>query len=445
MPTMRDSLVDLGHNMPSGPFGTCINGQTFQQEALITRGGWQYAAYFGRGGRLGVARRRLPDGAWQPLLFDDYAIAHDDVHNTASLGIAADGVIHLAFDHHVHPLHYRRSRAGLAADPDHADWSTAAFTATTDALIPGQPLAGVTYPVLFAAPGGRLQLLYRLGSSGDGDWHLAEYDPAAGAWSRLGMLLSGRGPWRDSTSRCAYPNPLRYDRGGRLHLTWCWRERPADGIRDLRTNHDHCYAWSDDRGRTWHGDDGSLVAALAAGRPITVDTAACLVRTTPYRWGQMNTTTQAVDAAGRVHLIDWRNPEEAAAGSTDLHTWRHHHHVRAADGGWSSRRLPLLGRKPQLLVDDAGTAWVVCQQPENRNYHGSDPGGRLVLWTAAAPWADWHEAWSAPFAVVGEPLVDPDRWRDEGILSVYVQERPSAPGEPSPLHVLDLDPRQVRG
>jgi len=92
-----------------------INANSFQQNALTTVNGWQYAGYYTdeiNGERtkscyVHLARRQLSSdelnkaGEWQTFLFDDYQQSVDDGHNTISIGICkGDGTIHLAFDHH---------------------------------------------------------------------------------------------------------------------------------------------------------------------------------------------------------------------------------------------------------------------------------------------------------------------------------------------------------
>lgn len=70
-PLSDSVIVSNALNFASGPFGTCINGQTFQQEAMVSFKGWQYATFFAEGGVLCAARRRLPDGAWQTIRFTE--------------------------------------------------------------------------------------------------------------------------------------------------------------------------------------------------------------------------------------------------------------------------------------------------------------------------------------------------------------------------------------
>lgn len=439
-----NSIIDAAAwNFPDGKWGTTVNGQTFQQEAVVTHNGHQYASYFADKGVLAIARRKLPNGPWQTIHFPDYtARDHRDAHNVNAIGIATgDGTIHLSFDHHCNDLHYRRSVQGLASRPDDFEWTAAQFGPVTAKLDGTKALSNVTYPQFFDAPDGKLQLVYRIGSSGNGSWYLAEYDPTGkGQWTTRGMLLSQEGRYESSPSRCAYPNPMRYDANGRLHMTWTWREMPAGQPFDLRTNHDLLYAYSDDRGRTWRNNAGATIAVLGS-TAIGIDTAGVVIAPTKFLWGQMNTTTQVVDARGRVHVINWQQPPEAPAGSKDVNTWRYFHYWRdTADGAWHENRLPFHGRKPQIAVDRGGRAIVVYAKADDANYHGSDPGGTLTIVTApeSSNWTDWKTLWTDDRASVGEPLLDHRRWNDEGVLSIYTQDKPQRPGQPSALRVLDF-------
>lgn len=86
-----------------------INCYAFQQHAIITFNGWQYAAFYSflQSGDsveplyVQLARRQLPRGSWELIVFGDYPQTTDDGHNTVQLGICpADGTIHLSYDHH---------------------------------------------------------------------------------------------------------------------------------------------------------------------------------------------------------------------------------------------------------------------------------------------------------------------------------------------------------
>jgi hypothetical protein len=86
-----------------------LNGNAFQQDALSTSNGWQYAAFYSHlfpDSRfeplyVHLARRKLPAGPWQVAVFKDYPQTVDDGHNTVQLGICTgNGTIHLSYDHH---------------------------------------------------------------------------------------------------------------------------------------------------------------------------------------------------------------------------------------------------------------------------------------------------------------------------------------------------------
>jgi hypothetical protein len=113
---VADSVIDPeALYFTQGTWGNCVNGQTFQQDALASFKGHQYATYYDSARRLCVARRRAGERAWEVIRFADYHLKGNDTHDVAVLGICpADGTIHLAFDHHVHPLHCRVSRTGAA-------------------------------------------------------------------------------------------------------------------------------------------------------------------------------------------------------------------------------------------------------------------------------------------------------------------------------------------
>jgi hypothetical protein len=445
---IADTVVDpAAWNFLDGRWGTTVNGQTFQQEGLVTHKGYQYAAYFADEGYLAAGRRKLPDGPWEVIHFADYqAKDHRDAHNVATIGIAeGDGTIHLAFDHHVDPLHYRRSVQGLASRPGEFAWKAENFGPLTDALDGVGPIEKLTYPQMFGSPGGKLQMLYRTGWSGCGDWHLVEYDPAGGKWSTVGTLFFREGTYQNSLSRCAYPNPLRYDDKGVLHVTWCWREDPKPRPQDLLNNHDLLYAYSEDAGRTWKNNAGNVIADITGktdGQPkvIRLETMGTVIVPTRWQWGQMNTVTQAYDSKGRVHFMSWHLPPEAKEGTGDLNQWRFFHYWRDEKGVWHENRLPFAGRKPQMVLDKAGNALVVYCSTDNADYHGSDPGGKLTIMTATemSGWTDWKRATEVERLSVGEPLIDIVRWAAEGVLSVYLQDKPAAPGQPSALRVMDF-------
>ncbi|MHC4519303.1 MAG: BNR-4 repeat-containing protein, partial [Planctomycetota bacterium] len=213
-----DSLVDPAALTIKGGFGQCINGLAFQQDALVTHGTHQYVAFYDGNRRVCLARRRLPKGHWQVLRFPDYDFRSNDAHNTISMGICPqDGTVHLAFDHHVHPVHYRLSRRGVATNPEDVTWAPDLFGPITSELEKGRPIK-ITYPRFWQTPEGGLQFCYRQGGSGNGDRMLVDYDARTRTWRNTRQIDSRTGSFTDSlgqsNSRCSYPNGYNYGPAG---------------------------------------------------------------------------------------------------------------------------------------------------------------------------------------------------------------------------------------
>jgi hypothetical protein len=68
-----------------------INGYAFQQDAIHSFNGWQYACFYASSPSakeplfVHLSRRKLPDGPWQTFIFEDYAQTVDDGHNTVQV------------------------------------------------------------------------------------------------------------------------------------------------------------------------------------------------------------------------------------------------------------------------------------------------------------------------------------------------------------------------
>ena len=450
---LGDSVVDSRAPTIVGGFGQCINGLSFQQDAVASHNGWQYVAYYNADRKVCLARRKLPESTWEIIRFDDYDFRSDDAHNTISLGICRnDGSIHLAFDHHNHPLHYRKSRPSVAAEPAKHAWEPGLFGPITAELQPGKPLTTVTYPRFWRTPEGGLQFCFRIGSSGNGDRMLADYSEKTGAWNDVRQIDSRVGTFQDrfntSPSRCSYPNGYTYDSRGRLHVTWVWRERTQGA------NHDLMYAYSDDRGRTWRNNAGEIVGdSEPNGRRIRVDSPGITVVEIGRHLFLMNTHGQAVDSRGRVHTVMWHATDESLAQSPKRsreqfgppEARRYHHYWRDDDGRWRHTELPgRVGNRPKLFFDRRDNAILIFNAPDSEASWDSRSvfyrRGNLVIMaaTAAERWRDWRVIHPEPGPFVNEMLGDPYLWQEKETLSVMVQESPSQQREATPLRILDF-------
>jgi hypothetical protein len=450
---LRDSVVDPAALTIAGGFGQAINGLSFQQDAVTTHAGWQYVGYYDANRRVCLARRKLPDGEWQHLRFQDYDFRSDDAHNTISLGLCPkDGTIHLAFDHHGHPLHYRVSRPRVATEPQKTAWEPSLLGPVTSELEAGKRLTTVTYPRFWRTPDGGLQFCYRIGGSGNGDRMLVDYSPEDHSWQHTRPIDSRAGTFSDrfntSPSRCSYPNGYTYDPQGRLHTTWVWRERTQGA------NHDLMYAFSEDRGFTWRNSQGQLVGdSRTPGQAIRLDSPGITVVPIGRKLYLMNTHGQAVDSHGRIHTVMWHATDASLAQAKDKQQGqfgppdarRYHHYWRGDDGTWHHTELPgVAGSRPKLFFDKQDNALMIFnrRRPEGKLDDRSvffDQGVLVIMAaTAASQWSDWQVVHRERGPFVNEMLGDPYRWQEEGVLSVLVQESPAKPRDPTALRILDF-------
>ncbi|WP_437590054.1 BNR repeat-containing protein [Sorangium sp. So ce1000] len=399
-------------------YGGYLNGESFQQDAIVSFGGFQYTAFWNTNRNVVLARRRLSTspggaaGAWEKFDFKDYKLSADDAHNTISLGIApGDGTLHLAFDHHGSNLHYRRSVTGLLTDPEGATWAAESFGAVSSALVGSTRVSLVTYPRFVTEPGGdRLLLSARIGESGSGDEHLWEYDATTHAWTALGEYIEGT-----DASMNAYLHGLSYTRGGsRLHAAWCWRDTP-----DATTNHDLLYVYSDDHGRTWKNNAGATVATTGASF-VTRSTAGLSVWPIGQNRGLINQEHMTVDASGRVHVLLSHLPDAEAddANFTSARSRSEFFHVlRATDGTWARHGIGLRAIqnfRGKLAISSSENVYAIL--PDLR-IAGASPSDGYTTWTLLDA-ADAGRFFS-------DPLIDAARLETSDELTVFYPARGS--------------------
>ena len=400
-------------------YGGYLNGESFQQDGIVSYNGYQYAAFWNTSRHVVLARKALPSGTWSTLEFTDYSLSADDAHNTISLGICPkDGTLHLSFDHHSNNLHYRKSVAGLLANPSTVAWAAASFSAVSSSLVGSTTVALVTYPRFVTEPDGNKMLFEaRIGTSGSGDEYLWEYDAATHAWTSLGMYISGT---VDSIN--AYPHGLSYTRGGsRLHMSWCWRETP-----DASTNHDLLYIYSDDHGRTWKNNVGAAVASTGSSF-VSKNSSGIKVWTINQNRGLINQEHMAVDAAGIVHVLLSHMPDSQADDSSfdsARNKSQFFDYWRAASGTWTrtAMGLPVVASfRGKLAISSSNNVYAVL------------PDLRIAAASAASGFATWvvlNIADSGRF--FSDPLIDTARLAAEDKLTISYPQKSS-----SSIYLLD--------
>jgi hypothetical protein len=394
-------------------YGGYLNGESFQQDGIVSYNGYQYAAFWNSSRHVVLARRPLPSGAWSTFEFNDYSLSADDAHNTISIGICpGDGTLHLSFDHHSNNLHYRKSVAGIVTNPGTATWAASSFSAVTSSLVGSTTVALVTYPRFVTEPDGNKMLFEaRIGASGSGDEYLWEYDCATHAWTSFGMYVYGTG---DSIN--AYPHGLSYTRGGaRLHMSWCWRETP-----DASTNHDLLYIYSDDNGRTWKNNTGNMVATTGLSY-VTKNSPGIKVWTINQNRGLINQEHIAIDATGRIHVLLSHMPD-AQAADTDFTSARtksqFFDYWRSTGGTWSkiAMGLPVVASfRGKLAISSSNNVYAVL------------PDLRIAAASAASNFGSWTVLNAADLGrFFSDPLIDTARLVAEDKLTVFYPQKASS-------------------
>lgn len=427
---------------PAAKFSTAVNGRSHQQTPLTTYRGYQYATYFDAQRRVCIGRRKLPSQSWEVIHFNDHRFETNDAHNTAVLGICdTDGTIHMAFDHHATPLNYRVSKRGAAHNPESAQWNADLFGPVTHSLGSIETTPRVTYPRFFPAPNGNLMLYYRSVTSGNGDGMLEEYDGKKHDWTPgLGKVIARdigtfTANGKTSSQRCPYMNSLSYA-GNRLHASWVWRDRFTKT--NPRNQHDLCYAYSDDDGRTWMNSSGKLIGKTGKDF-IHLDSPGVVVASIPVGSGLTNQNTHFAYPDGGIHVVV-RQWSKENVGRRYFHYWRRN------DGHWGQEMLPFTGSRPKLVATKNRTL-VLAYADEVEN--GKEEL-RIALGQPIADFTKWE--WTRAELpnrrlIAGEALLDLERWQQEQVLSIYYQETPSkiirtkkpeaVDGIPAPLSVVD--------
>jgi len=404
------------------------NWASWDQEKIATFGHYQYTVYWDADKVLVLVRRDLRDNGCQVLRLPAFRLTNNDAHRNTCLGVsAADGRLHLSWDHHNDPLRYTKSRAGfLTRPPNRMDVAD---------IEPAQPMLAeakmetrVTYPRFLMDRQGNLFCFYRVGGSGNGNNYLQRYDANEAKWTRLGMVFSSRGtytPWKSSKSRCAYLHDILFDRRNRLHATWVYREVAASWA----SNHDLHYAYSDDRGLTWHNNAGKKIADLSAGDPIELNDRGLVVHKIPvYSW-LMNAACMALDSRNRPHVVTFKSPVlhqpeklkhnppgGIRKGLCFYHFWRDD------DGTWRGGD-PIdprgsLTKRPDVVFDEQDTLYF---------FYPTKQGFRCMVSQVRDKWGTWssHQMTGPDLTSNDATKHDRVRWRDEGMLSFTAQTQPT--------------------
>lgn len=397
-----------------------VNVVVFRRNSLVTHDGWQYTAFYDQDRFVVLGKRKQGSAQWQ-LQKTSYQGNAADAHNCISLMVDGAGYLHLAWDHHNHPLRYCRSvRPG-------------SLELTAKMPMTGQLEERISYPEFYKLPNGNLLFLYRNGQSGQGNLVINQYDCNTQQWKNLhSNLIDGEGQRNAYWQACV-------DAKGTLHISWVWRESP-----DVASNHDLAYARSTDGGITWEQSTGEKYRL-----PITAASAeyACRI---PQKSELINQTSLFADEKGMPYIATyWRE-----TGSTIPQ-----YHVVYNDGkqwqvqdlgfrktpfslsGGGTKRIPIA--RPQVMVWRKGrrvAALMVFRDAER----GNKVSIAMKKDLAKGNW----QIMDLTTASVGswEPTYDTEWWKLKKVLQLFVQSVEQVDGEgkanipPQPVTVLAWKP-----
>ena len=409
---IQSSLVGEGWS------GNSVNTTIFRKNSLVSNKSYQYTAYYDQDGFVVIGQRTLNSQTWtiQKTAFKGNI---KDAHNSISIMVDGDGFIHLSWDHHNNNLHYAIS--SKANDINSFEIATMC----------GKNENKVTYPEFYKLSNGNILFLYRDGGSGNGNLVLNQYDCASKKWSRIqDNLINGSG------KRNAYPQ-FCVDSKDNLHISWVWRNTP-----DVATNHNMCYAYSSDLGKTWQKSTGEKYTL-----PISYEQSEVIF---PINQNNdlMNQTSMTTDDAGNVYIASyWRDTTSHVPqyqiiykknDKWKLNTLRYRTENFSLSGS-GTKKIPI--SRPQLLVQtkNGTTEAILLFRDEKLKSVASaayipdiEKQQYSIKSLSKGTLGDW------------EPSYDTEMWKTRKKISIFTQEVHQVDGEglqasaPTAVKIIDI-------
>lgn len=409
----KTKRVDIG----PGWSRTSVNATVFRTNSIASHNGYQYVAYYDSLSNVILAKRKLGSRTWE-IRQTPYKGNVLDAHNIISIMVDGDGYLHMAWDHHGNPLHYCKS-----VRPESLEMGSM------------QPMTGrgeeiVTYPEFYRMPSGGLIFVYRDGSSGNGNLAMNRYDLASKTWVRLhDNLIDGEGQRNAYWQMSAGPT-------GVIHLSWVWREHFT-----VETNHDMCYARSNDGGKTWQTSTGQEYTL-----PINMQTAEYAWRI-PQNSDLINQTSMTSDEQENPYIATYY---QAASDSCPQYyiiykqsdIWKlsmaTSRTMNFDLAGAGSRSIPI--SRPKILYankDGKRSLRMIYRDEEHKDW--------VCMASTDLSSMHWKTSKLTSFATDRwEPSYDTELWRTKQQLNIFLQKVGQESGEravkmaPQMVHVLEV-------
>ncbi len=383
-----------------------VNGTIFRKNSVTSFQKTQFTAYYDSTGTVVIAKRQLGTNSWE-VNKTQFTGNIQDAHNSISIAVDGNGTVHMAWDHHGHPLRYSKSIDSLGIEMDKKQGMV------------GNLEDVVTYPEFFRMPNGDLTFIYRDGWSGNANCVVNKYSVQDNTWYRLhNNLISGQ------SIRSAYWQSC-VDVNGVIHVSWVWRESP-----DVSSNHDMCYAKSTDGGLTWENSKGDKYEL-----PIKASTAEkiCLI---PQNSELINQTSIYATSDSRPYIATYwtdniTNKVQYQIIYLDANSnWQQkvfsNRNTTFSLSGGGTKKIPI--SRPQVLVKKLNEKPVVYML-----FRDNERGGKASMNVCEDINADTLEIYTydiTDFSVGDwEPTYDIDLWKDSSRLDIYVQRMEQGDGE----------------
>ena len=381
---------------------TSVNATIFRKNSIVSHNGFQFVAYYDSSATVVLAKRKLAEPDWT-ICRTQYKGNVNDAHNVICIMVDGNGYLHMSWDHHNNALNYCKSIEPYGLEMGEME-----------------PMIGadeniVSYPEFYRFSNGDLLFAYRNGGSGNGNLVLNRYCTKSLKWERLQTnLIDGEGKRNAYWQMCI-------DKNDRILVSWVWRETP-----DVASNHDMCFAQSDDGGHSWKQSSGKTYKI-----PINIKTAE-VAYPILQKSNLINQTSIACDDNGNAYIATYFKAKGDLCTQYQLIYQKDNRWMfstisnRTADfelGGLGSRSIPI--SRPQIVIREKGknkTVYVI--------YRDEEFGNKVCISSANIDQLNWTSS-SVGSISVGrwEPSFDSELWKTEQKLHLYLQNVAQGQGE----------------
>lgn len=380
-----------------------VNTVIFRRNSLVTYRDTQYIAYYDEAQNVVLGKRNIEAKDWE-LKVTPYKGDAKDAHKSISIMIDGDAYLHMSWGLHGGPFNYCKSV------------SPGSLVLTKKMSMTGFKETAVTYPEFYRLANGNLLFLYRDGGSGNGSLMLNSYNTKTKKWK---MLQDG---WINGEGERSPYWQMTIDNAGVIQISWVWRETG-----DVSTNHDMCYAKSEDGGLTWKKSTGE-----AYRLPITASTAEYALKI-PQKSELINSTSIAADESNSPYIASyWRTTDDSVP---------QYRLIYKKDNVWQTQQIS--NRKTPFSLSGGGTKRIPISRPllivteKNHKKHvyvffrDVERGNKVsVAISNDVDKGKWRFKDLTRTSVgLWEPTYDTELWKDKKILNLFVENVEQGDGE----------------